>query len=64
MTDPKDPFAAMLQMGQDWAKAMAPGMENLTPKGFEAMWLTMLSSACVLARQAESAGQMSTSTTV
>ena len=41
MTDPKDPFAAMLQMGQDWAKAMAPGMENLTPKGFEALWPTM-----------------------
>ena len=41
MTDPKDPFAAMLQMGQDWAKAMAPGMENLTPKGIEALWPTM-----------------------
>ena len=41
MTDPKDPFAAMLQMGQDWANAMAPGMENLTPKGFEALWPTM-----------------------
>ena len=41
MTDPKDPFAAMMQMGQDWAKAMAPGMENLTPKGFEALWPTM-----------------------
>ena len=41
MTAPKDPFAAMLQMGQDWAKAMAPGMENLTPKGFEALWPTM-----------------------
>ena len=41
MTDPKDPFAAMLQMGQDWAKAIAPGMENLTPKGFEALWPTM-----------------------
>ena len=41
MTDPKDPFAAMMQMGQDWAKAIAPGMENLTPKGFEALWPTM-----------------------
>ena len=41
MTAPKDPFAAMLQMGQDWAKAIAPGMDNLTPKGFEALWPTM-----------------------
>ena len=41
MTDPKDPFAAMMQMGQNWAKAIAPGMENLTPKGFEALWPTM-----------------------
>ena len=41
MTDPKDPFAAMLQMSQDWMKSMAPAMEGLTPKGMEAMWLTM-----------------------
>jgi 4-carboxymuconolactone decarboxylase len=45
MTDPKDPFAAMLQMGQalnqEFAKAMAPAMEHLTPKGFEALWPTM-----------------------
>ena len=36
-----NPFAAMLAMGQDWARAMNPAMENFTPKGFEALWPTM-----------------------
>ena len=35
----------MLQMGQalnqEFAKSMAPAMEHLTPKGFEALWPTM-----------------------
>lgn len=41
MTDPKNPFEAMMKMGQDWAKTLAPGMETFTPKGFEALWPTM-----------------------
>jgi 4-carboxymuconolactone decarboxylase len=41
MTDPKNPFEAMMKMGQDWAKTLAPGMESFTPKGFEALWPTM-----------------------
>ena len=40
MTD-QNPFAAMMKMGQDWARAMNPALESFTPKGFEAMWPTM-----------------------
>ena len=42
MTDQQNnPFAAMMKMGQDWARAMNPALESFTPKGFEAMWPTM-----------------------
>jgi 4-carboxymuconolactone decarboxylase len=41
MMDPKNPFAAMMKMGQDWARAMNPALENFTPKGFENLWPTM-----------------------
>ena len=42
MTDtPKNPFAEMMAMGQDWAKAMNPALEQFTPKGFEALMPTM-----------------------
>ena len=40
MTD-ANPFEAMMKMGQDWAKALNPAMENFTPKGWEAMLPTM-----------------------
>ena len=40
MTD-QNPFAAMMKIGQDWARAMNPALESFTPKGFEAMWPTM-----------------------
>lgn len=40
MTDP-NPFAAMMKMGQDWARAVNPALESFSPKGFEAMWPTM-----------------------
>ena len=36
-----NPFEAMMKMGQDWAKALNPAMENFTPKGWEAMMPTM-----------------------
>lgn len=40
MADP-NPFAAMMRMGQDWARAINPALEHFTPKGFEALWPTM-----------------------
>ena len=41
MSDPQNPFEAMMAMGQEWARAMNPALEQFTPKGFEAMWPTM-----------------------
>jgi 4-carboxymuconolactone decarboxylase len=40
MTD-ANPFAAMMQAGQDWARALGPALDALTPKGVEALWPTM-----------------------
>ncbi|NAZ35802.1 carboxymuconolactone decarboxylase family protein [Rubellimicrobium sp. CFH 75288] len=40
-TPPENPFAAMMKMGQDWARAMNPALEHFTPRGFEALWPTM-----------------------
>jgi 4-carboxymuconolactone decarboxylase len=37
----QNPFAAMMKMGQDWARAMNPALESFTPKGFEALIPTM-----------------------
>ncbi|QMU57801.1 MAG: carboxymuconolactone decarboxylase family protein [Boseongicola sp.] len=41
MSDPKNPFDAMMSAGQDWAKSLNPALESFTPKGFEALWPTM-----------------------
>jgi 4-carboxymuconolactone decarboxylase len=41
MSDPANPFAAMMAMGQEFARAMNPALEHFTPKGFEALWPTM-----------------------
>ena len=41
MTDPTNPFAAMMKAGQDWAKTLNPALESFTPKGFEALWPVM-----------------------
>ena len=41
MSEAKNPFEAMMQMSQDWAKALNPALESFTPKGFEALWPTM-----------------------
>ena len=41
MTDPKNPFEAMMKAGQDLAKAMNPALESFTPKGFEALMPTI-----------------------
>ncbi|KPP87124.1 MAG: 4-carboxymuconolactone decarboxylase [Rhodobacteraceae bacterium HLUCCA08] len=45
MSDPKNPFEAMMKAGQDWARALNPALESFTPKGFEAMWPTMPAEA-------------------
>lgn len=41
MTDNSNPFAEMMRLSQDWARAMNPALESFTPKGFEALWPTM-----------------------
>lgn len=41
MSDPINPFEAMMKMGQDMAKTMNPALEAFTPKGFENMMPTM-----------------------
>ena len=41
MSDPKNPFEAMIAQYQDMAKAMNPALESFTPKGFETLWPTM-----------------------
>ncbi|MEM0946874.1 MAG: carboxymuconolactone decarboxylase family protein [Pseudomonadota bacterium] len=42
MTDaPRNPFAEMMAMGQEMARAMNPALEHFTPKGFEALIPTM-----------------------
>jgi 4-carboxymuconolactone decarboxylase len=41
MTDPANPFAAMMKMGQDWARAINPALESFTLKGFDALWPTV-----------------------
>ncbi|QIE44136.1 carboxymuconolactone decarboxylase family protein [Pseudohalocynthiibacter aestuariivivens] len=40
MTDPNNPFAAMMAQAQEMAKSF-PAMEAFTPKGFEKMMGTM-----------------------
>ena len=41
MADQSNPFAAMMKMGQDWARAMNPALESFTPKDFEKFIPTM-----------------------
>ena len=41
MSDPKNPFEAMIAQYQDMAKAMNPALDSFTPKGFENLWPTM-----------------------
>ena len=41
MTDAPNPFAAMMQAGQEWARQLNPALESFTPRGFEALWPTM-----------------------
>ncbi|GAA6207289.1 carboxymuconolactone decarboxylase family protein [Cognatishimia sp. WU-CL00825] len=41
MTDPKNPFEAMMAQYQEMAKSMNPALESFSPKGFENLWPTM-----------------------
>jgi 4-carboxymuconolactone decarboxylase len=41
MSNPTNPFEAMMQQAQDMAKSMNPSLESFTPKGFENLWPTM-----------------------
>ncbi|MFK7938967.1 MAG: carboxymuconolactone decarboxylase family protein [Roseovarius sp.] len=41
MTDPTNPFEAMMKQAQDMVKSMNPTMEDFSPKGFENLWPTM-----------------------
>ena len=36
-----NPFAQMMKMSQDWAKALNPALESFTPKGFENLFGTI-----------------------
>ncbi|WP_317057783.1 MULTISPECIES: carboxymuconolactone decarboxylase family protein [Roseovarius] len=41
MTDPVNPFAAMMAQAQEMAKAFNPALESFSPKDIEALWPTM-----------------------
>ncbi|MFK7751999.1 MAG: carboxymuconolactone decarboxylase family protein [Sedimentitalea sp.] len=41
MSDPTNPFEAMMKQAQDMAKALNPALESFSPKGFEALLPTM-----------------------
>lgn len=41
MTQNTNPFEAMMKMGQDWAKALNPALDNFVPDEFEKLWPTM-----------------------
>ena len=41
MSDPTNPFEAMMRQAQEMAKAMNPALEKFSPKGFEDLWPTM-----------------------
>jgi len=41
MTDPANPFEAMMKQAQEMAKSMNPSLESFSPKGFETLWPTM-----------------------
>jgi 4-carboxymuconolactone decarboxylase len=45
MTNPANPFEAMMKAGQEWAKSLNPALESFTPKGFENLWPMMPADA-------------------
>ncbi|MEY8830629.1 carboxymuconolactone decarboxylase family protein [Sedimentitalea sp. XS_ASV28] len=48
MSDPQNPFEAMMKQAQEMAKALNPALESFSPKGFEALWPTMPKEAMEL----------------
>ncbi|MBK0328728.1 carboxymuconolactone decarboxylase family protein [Rhodobacteraceae bacterium F11138] len=48
MTDPTNPFDAMMAQAQEMAKALNPALESFSPKGFENLWPTMPKEAMEL----------------
>ncbi len=48
MSDPQNPFEAMMKQAHDMAKALNPALESFSPKGFEALWPTMPKEAMEL----------------
>ena len=41
MSNPANPFEAMMQQAQEMAKSLNPSLESFSPKGFENLWPTM-----------------------
>ncbi len=41
MSQPQNPFDAMMAMGAEWARAFNPALETFSPKAFEALWPTV-----------------------
>jgi 4-carboxymuconolactone decarboxylase len=41
MTTEKNPFEAMMAMGQEWAEQLKPAMDSVAPKGFEDLFPTI-----------------------
>lgn len=41
MSNPTNPFEAMMAQAQEMAKAMNPSLTEFSPKGFENLWPTM-----------------------
>ena len=41
MTDPKNPFEAMMAQAQEMVKSFNPALESFSPKGFEKLWPTL-----------------------
>jgi len=41
MSNPTNPFEAMMKQAQEMAKAFNPSLESFSPKGFENLWPTM-----------------------
>ena len=48
MSDPTNPFQAMMAQAQEMAKSLNPALESFSPKGFEALWPTMPKEAMEL----------------
>ncbi|MDE4143075.1 MAG: carboxymuconolactone decarboxylase family protein [Pseudophaeobacter sp. bin_em_oilr2.035] len=48
MSETKNPFEVMMAQAHEMARALNPGLEHFSPKGFEALWPTMPKEAMEL----------------